>query len=163
VSKLHTDETVTKDTTILGPAGVLAKLKGYFVDNYQSINHLEVTIGEQAREEWLRTLWEKKKADKVAARLTLLESMEGWEQRSAYVHAWILEETTRELAEKAKQQISLRPVENDEDDCEESDGTMSTPNVHGEEVTIKTVVASMVHKGNLEEAKHGTPRINKTE
>ena len=33
----------------------------------------------------------------------------------------------------------------------------------GEEVTIKTVVASMVHKGNLEEAQHGTPRVDKTE
>jgi hypothetical protein len=99
----------------------------------------------------------------VAARLTLLESMEGGEQRSAYIHAWILKETTRELAEKAKQQISLHPVENDEDDRVVGDGTMPAPAVHREEVAIKTVVASMVHKGNLEEAQHGTPGMDKTE
>jgi hypothetical protein len=48
VSKLQTNETVTVDTTVRGPAGVLAKLKGYFVNNYQLINHPDFTVGEQA-------------------------------------------------------------------------------------------------------------------
>jgi hypothetical protein len=54
-------------------------------------------------------------------------------------------------------------VENDEDDRVVGDGTMPAPAVHREEVAIKTVVASMVHKGNLEEAQHGTPGMDKTE
>jgi hypothetical protein len=61
VLTLQTDETVTMNTTVRGPAEVLAKLREYFV------------------------------------------------------RAWILEETTRELAEKAKKQVDLHLVEIDED------------------------------------------------
>ena len=34
VSKLQTDESVTKETTVRGPTGILAKLKGYFIYDY---------------------------------------------------------------------------------------------------------------------------------
>jgi hypothetical protein len=98
VVTLQADLTVTMATTVRGPDGMLAKLRGYFV------------------------------------------------------RAWILEETTRELAEKAKKQ----------DGQVNGDGTMPAPAVREEEVAIKTVMASLVHKGNLEEARHVMPRVRTT-
>ena len=49
--------------------------------------------------------------DEVEAKLTLLESMEGGEQMSELICAWILDETTQELAEKAKYQVEPHPEE----------------------------------------------------
>jgi hypothetical protein len=113
-----------------------------------------------------KTLWEGERANatgEVEAKLTLLESMEGGEQRSAYIHAWILEEITRKLAEKAKQQVNLHPVEDGEDDRVDDDGAMPEPRVHGEEVAIKTVtVTSVVDEGNLKEAQQVMPGMDKT-
>jgi hypothetical protein len=120
--KLHTDETVTMNTTVRGPAGVLAKLRGYFIDNHRLMNRPDFTIREQARGERPNTLWER---------------------------------------EKAKQQVGLHLVESDEDSHVDGDGTKPAPAVHGEEVAIKTVMASMVRKGNLEEAQHVKPRVDK--
>ena len=82
--------------------------------------------------------------------------------RGYFVCAWILEETTRELAEKAKKQVDLHLVEIDKDSHVDGDGTTPAPADHGEEVAIKTVMASMVHKGNLEEAQHVIPRVDTT-
>jgi hypothetical protein len=63
-------------------------------------------------------------------------------RRYFVLHAWVLEETTCELAEKAKKQNGHV----------NGDRTTPTRAVRGEEVAIKTVMASLVHKENLEEA-----------
>jgi hypothetical protein len=56
------------------------------------------------------------------------------------------------LAEKAKQQVNIHPVEGSEDDRVNSDGAVPELDVHGEEVAVKTVtVESAVDEGNLEE------------
>ena len=59
------------------------------------------------------------------------------------LQAWVLEETTCEPAEKAKTQ----------DGHVNGDGTTPPPATRGEEVAIKTVMASLLHKENLEEAR----------
>jgi hypothetical protein len=56
------------------------------------------------------------------------------------LQAWVLEETTCEQAEKAKTQ----------DGHVNGDWTTPPPATRGEEVAIKTVMASLVHKENLE-------------
>ena len=50
VSKLQTDETVTVATTVRGAAGVLEKLKKYFLNDYPLINRRhDFTVCKQAR------------------------------------------------------------------------------------------------------------------
>ena len=67
-------------------------------------------------------------------------------------HVWILEEVTNELAEKAKQQANIHPVEDIEDERVNSDGAVPELGVHRKEVAVKTVtVESAVDEGNLEE------------
>ena len=74
VSKLQTDETVTADTTVRGPAGVLAKLKGYFVDDYPLINRRhDFTVCKQARGELFKTWWEKKRSKAVECDLKAMQ------------------------------------------------------------------------------------------
>ena len=85
------------------------------------------------------------------------------EQRLAYILAWILEEITCDLAEKAKEQVNLHPVDDSEDDRLNGDGAVPEPDVHGEEVAIKTVtVESAMDKGNLEEAQQLMPGMDET-
>jgi hypothetical protein len=67
-------------------------------------------------------------------------------------HVWILKEVTHELAEKAKQQANIHPVEDSEDERVNSDGAVPELGVQREEVAVKTVtVESAVDEGNLEE------------
>jgi hypothetical protein len=99
VAMLQEDVTATRTTTVRGPDGVLAKLRGYFV-----------------------------------------------------LQAWVLEEATCEQAEKAKTQ----------DGHMNGDGTTPPPATRGEEVATKTVMASLVHKENLEEARHVMPEVRTT-
>jgi hypothetical protein len=68
------------------------------------------------------------------------------------LHAWGLKETTCEPAEKAKTQ----------DGHGDGDGTTPPPTARGEEVAIKTVMASLTHKENLQEARNVMPEVRMT-
>ena len=95
---------------------------------------------------------ERSNSAKGRTRLGELRSLRDLLKSPPAKHAWILEEVTRELAEKAKQQVNTHPVEDREDGRANNDGTAPELEVHGEEVAVKTVtVASAVDKGNLEE------------
>ena len=66
VSKLQTDETVKALTPIQGAAGVLEKLKKYFLDDYPLINcRHDFTVCKQARGELFKTWWENKRSKAV--------------------------------------------------------------------------------------------------
>jgi hypothetical protein len=93
-------------------------------------------------------------ADVTVTRATTVRGPDGVlaKLRRYFVHAWVLEETTRELAEKAKKQ----------DGHVNGDGTIPAPAVRGEEVAIKTVMALLVHKENLQEARHVMPGVRTT-
>ena len=102
-------------------------------------------------------------ADRVTAKLPLLESMEAGVQRSAYIHVWILEENARVLAETACQVRDLRLVGDGKDGHKTKDGAMPGPDGHKDEVATKTVtVVPAAAKGNVEEARQEVPRMDTT-
>ena len=66
VSKLQTDVSVRKETTLRGLAGVLAKLRGYFVADYPMVNcRQDFTRCTQDQGEKFNECWEKKLAKAV--------------------------------------------------------------------------------------------------
>ena len=74
VLKLNMYESITEETVIRGPTGILETIKRYFLDNYPLINcRHDFTMCKQARGELFKTWWETKKRKAVECDLEVMK------------------------------------------------------------------------------------------